>query len=151
MKVRTVILMAALWMLAAACGNNEQSKKEAPAQTDSLTTVVQELGKACIEVHDEVMPRLGEIHQLKKRLSEHRVQLNDGSDSIDLYRQTIHLLDSADEAMMDWMAQYDVEYLSTHKPEEAVTYYEDQKEKVEYVKDLMLKSIEDGNQLLEKH
>lgn len=124
------------------------------ACTNPKVEKAQQLNKHCIEVHDEVMPRLGEIATLKKELSTERTKLAKDSTTEESvlaeYRSLIQLLDSADEAMMSWMAQYDPDYLAEHKPEEAISYYEDQEGKIEYVKTLMLKSIEDANTRLEE-
>lgn len=140
MKIKSLIWLCLVAL--AACGNPQVER-------------AQQLNKHCIEVHDEVMPRLGEIASLKKELSTKRTTLAKDSTADEAalieYRSLIQLLDSADEAMMSWMAQYDPDYLAEHKPEEAIAYYEDQEGKIEYVKTLMLKSIEDANETLEKN
>jgi hypothetical protein len=81
-------------------------------------------------IHDEVMPKMKDIHSLKKKL---KAKESDPS-ALDIIRR----LDQADEAMMDWMATY-------HKPSAndttALGYLADQLIKIKEVKLLMESEI----------
>ena len=84
-------------------------------------------------IHDEVMPKMKNIHALKKKL-----KAKEG----DTTAQALILkLDQADEAMMEWMAAY-------HKPSvsdtSAMSYLADQLDKIKDVKLLMESEIENA-------
>lgn len=95
-------------------------------------------------IHDEVMPKMKDIHQMKKRLREVAKEYPDETISEDI-QQLIAKLEKADEAMMDWMAAY-------KKPSKddkgAVPYLTDQKEKITLVKKQMLEAIEEAKNRL---
>lgn len=54
-------------------------------------------------VHDSIMPKMSDIHSLKKDLNQYTE-----SEARDKVLSTISELDKADEAMMNWMANFKV-------------------------------------------
>lgn len=93
----TLIILALM-----ACGPNkaEQEKK----QED-------ELAKQVLAVHDEVMPKMGELSKLRKQLKEKvntwtETAVDAQAENIGKATQLIADLDAADAAMMDWMHTY---------------------------------------------
>lgn len=116
---------------------------------------VESLKKECISIHDEVMPRMGEIVELSSGIKEWRSTMaSDTTDSAALIRKNlvaqVVILDSAHEAMMVWMSEYVPDYEVDHEADQSIAYYEEQKGKIIEVKELMLRSIEDGKNTLEK-
>ena len=98
-----------------------------------------------IAIHDEVMPKMGDIHVAKKQL---RKLMGEGtSDSLKTeILELISDLEKADEGMMDWMDKWDV---PTEEP--AMTaYLEKEKIKITKVKEDMLNSIEAANAYIQK-
>lgn len=98
-----------------------------------------------IAIHDEVMPKMGDIHVAKKQL---RKLMGEGtSDSLKTeILELISDLEKADEGMMDWMDKWDVP-----SEEPAMTaYLEKEKIKITKVKEDMLNSIEAANAYLQK-
>lgn len=143
MKQLTSLMAFALLVMAGGCH-------------DPGSEEIGKLKKECIGVHDEVMPRMGELADLRHSLREWKKQLDMlPADSLATLNGTvfshIRMLDSADEAMMDWMANYNPEYEGAHAADSAVAYYTDQKKQIIEVKTLMERSINDANKLLEKH
>ena len=61
--------------------------------------------KNVMKVHDEAMARMGEIHEIKKQVQSWSQSSTDSSMLIEA-RNIISLLDSADEGMMSWMADF---------------------------------------------
>lgn len=103
--------------------------------TDPNAEVVQ-LEEEVIAIHDEVMPKMTDIHQLKKGLQS---KLSPEVDSNRLLNLILEL-EQADEAMMSWMDQYDAPDLTQPK-EQNMLYLNQQKEKMIEVKNKMLTAI----------
>ncbi|WNJ18239.1 hypothetical protein [Pontibacter sp. G13] len=105
-------------------------------------------------IHDEVMPKMDDIHKLTKELDSMRESLSasaEGVDSValgeiaDLKTQ----LKSADDAMMDWMHKFDASKLTGDKAT-ALEYLDSEMVSVQAVKVEMLKAIEDAKAYLAK-
>ncbi len=113
------------------------------AEKSDLKTLRSEV----MDVHDEVMPKMGELRKTEKAL---RQMASETQDSV----QTDELLSAADgiksanENMMQWMRNYDPSFSGTE--EEILAYLKDQKEKIEVVRSDMLTSLEAGQKLLEE-
>ncbi|MEZ4953438.1 MAG: hypothetical protein R2825_07665 [Saprospiraceae bacterium] len=105
-------------------------------------------------VHDEVMPKMGEIHKLKKQLkklsTESSVEENGNLEEI---KNAIYALEKADDGMMDWMANFKSpsKLRGEKSHEEIMAYLENEKEKIEQVKNDMMTSIERAKKLVEIH
>lgn len=108
-----------------------------------------ELRDEIMVVHDEVMPKMGDIHKLKKNLKKIAgdEQMQAGDPIFDMLAQ----LENADEGMMSWMAEFKqpskLRGSKTH--EEIMAYLAEEKLKIEKVRDEMLSSIAEGTELLE--
>ena len=91
-----MIMIAGLVLMLGACSDPKQEK-------------VTELRKRAIEVHDEVMPRMGEIMEVSGQLKKYReTVVIDSLDSTGaarlVFTERIGDLETAHEAMMAWMA-----------------------------------------------
>lgn len=102
----------------------------------------EDLDKEVMGIHDDVMPRMGEIARLKRELQE---QLNSPALPSESRRviliATIQKLDSANQAMMNWMHRYSPLPDSTDE-EQARAYLLSEKERIILVKNTMLEAIE---------
>ena len=97
-------------------------------------------------IHDEVMPKMDEIMSLKSSLdSASKVS----PDSVKV-RELSSALEVADNKMMDWMEEYNPDFLKGKSNEEISKYYADEKAKISSVKDLANKSIEEAKAFLRK-
>lgn len=137
-----MIMIAGLVLMLGACSDPKQEK-------------VTELRKRAIEVHDEVMPRMGEIMEVSGQLKKYReTVVIDSLDSTGaarlVFTERIGDLETAHEAMMAWMADYDPTYEVDHPIDSAIVYYEAQIGLIEEVKRVMEKSIDDGKQLVDE-
>ncbi|MDC1222139.1 hypothetical protein N8Z47_05675 [Salibacteraceae bacterium] len=123
--------------------------------SDPKMEKIDSLKEECISIHDEVMPRMGEMVELSSGIKEIRIKLDsDTTDSAHLVRialvKKVEQLDSAHEAMMVWMNDYIPDYEAEHSSDESIAFYEEQKKSITEVKDIMLKSIEDGKETLDR-
>lgn len=95
-----------------------------------------------MDVHDEVMPKVGEINRLQRELKEKIASSPDmvAERKAEL-EQVISNLDSASNAMMTWMHEFNPLPDSVDQ-EKAREYLETEMERIRKVKTLMLESIE---------
>ena len=86
-----------------------------------------------IAVHDEVMPKLAYISELKGRIEE-RMNATQDSLAVADWQSLMVDLDAADEAMWVWMRQFNADLEET-PVEEALAYLKSEQEKVDEVAD----------------
>jgi anaerobic selenocysteine-containing dehydrogenase len=136
--MRKLVYFLVLVVVVAACSNEEKEKKEA-------------LLAEVMAAHDEVMPKMGELRQVAKALktkadSLETVADQDFSAQVSSLREAAKKIEDANEGMMEWMRQFQMP--DNESPiAEVLVYLQEQKEKVEKVKDDMLKSLEEGKAL----
>ena len=126
------------------------------ACTDPKQAVVDDLRNETIALHDEVMPRMGEIVELAQALKQLREEVVlDSTDSTGsarlVYTEHIAALDAAHEDMMQWMADYEPDYEKEHPLDSALNYYEGQRVQILSVKQAIENSIEHANVLQQNH
>lgn len=115
--------------------------------------------KEVMAIHDSIMPSMSVIMDLKQKLT---LELK-ATDSLLAVKSNNELknrkekafaahiqLDKADKEMMNWMHQYKADTLDKLGEEQAKAYLADQKQKIEIVRGLMVKSINDARALIEK-
>ena len=119
---------------------------------------VTELEGEVMTVHDEVMPQMDEIMTLKAKLSRKIVSMdslqNEGISGNTLAEERIKAVDlnqklnESDKLMMDWMHEYRGDSAKKLKPEQAILYFENEKKKIESVKQITTKNINDTKAFL---
>ncbi|WOK06957.1 hypothetical protein RT717_28235 [Imperialibacter roseus] len=138
MKMKKVVFLLFMVATATACSNEQKEQKDA-------------LMAEVMAAHDEVMPKMGELRQVAKTLQAKADSLStlteqDFSTEISTLRQTAKSIEDANEGMMEWMRQFEMP--DNEAPiAEVLVYLKDQKEKVDTVRDKMLKSLEEGKAL----
>lgn len=113
-----------------------------PANINALETLKTEV----IGIHDEVMPKMSEIHKNKKMLQNAlEVVSDDNNKKVILLH--IQKLEEADEAMMSWMGDYKIPV----DEKEAIRYLQDQRNEITRVKNLMLIAIEKSSEIIRQY
>ena len=102
MMSRQLSLPLALSILLAACSSATES------EADDTLVQAQEIYGEAITIHDEVMPRMDELIQLRQRLQAKADSLRQAdsvaySDTLAQMQAAIERLEQADEGMMQWM------------------------------------------------
>lgn len=95
-------------------------------------------------IHDEVMPKMGDIYTLKEGLKK-KLADNPATDKRSEIESAISKLDAADESMRVWMRQFDSEAIKDE--EKKREYLEGEMEKVKKVREDMLAAIEQAKAL----
>ncbi len=84
-----------------------------------------------IAVHDEVMPKMSYISELKGQIEE-RMNATDDSIAVATWQDLMVNLDVADEAMWVWMRQFNAD-LEEVDLDEALSYLKSEQEKIDEV------------------
>jgi paraquat-inducible protein B len=106
-------------------------------------------------IHDEVMPKMSEINQMKQEILAEVAELEADSlneesvEKSNLLKSLAADLEDANKSMMDWMRSYKSD-LSEFTKEEVLPYLNSEKEKVTEVKNKMLNSIEKAKNRIKK-
>lgn len=148
MKSIIIILFFALLLSACAkpAGHSEADHDSGSTDGDNPNEA---LYNQVMDVHDEVMPKMDDIYKLKKDLQE---QIANTHDMVVERKQqlerVISNLDSANNAMMDWMHKFNPLPDSTNQ-EKVRDYLESEMERVKKVRDLMNESIEKAKESID--
>ncbi len=129
MKHVLSILTLLLFVLSG-CGNK-------PDQLESIK-------KEVMDVHDEVMPKMGELRSVRKSLIEKsKAADSTAANRLDVLAKNLEV---ANDQMMSWMNQYEPQFEGTE--EEKIKYYKDQNASIQTVKNSMLNALEAGQKAL---
>ncbi len=148
-KTSVVVLSTFIFQCNPTSKESEQSieSEELPAEVKIEQTLYDEI----MTVHDEMMPKMDYIMSIKGQLIERADSIRQQtpeSTEIEEILSAVKGLEEADEAMMQWMRQFDSKSELPHK--EKVKYYALQKEKMDSVKVVMTNAMEKGANLLGK-
>ncbi|NNF32925.1 MAG: hypothetical protein HKN68_02390 [Saprospiraceae bacterium] len=104
--------------------------------------------KEVMQVHDEAMARMGEIHDMKKQVESWAETASD-STFITVSYDIIKKLEMADEGMMSWMAEFKI---PDGGPEnEMKSYFAAEQIKVDKVSEDIDRAINNALKFLEDH
>jgi hypothetical protein len=106
------------------------------------------LNKEVIAVHNEVMPKMGEINRLKRQMRSYKDAISDEKIALkDSVINTILLLSKSEDLMNDWMANYD--YPNTAiADDKMIQYLKGQKDTIQSIGNNIYMSIAIANGLL---
>jgi shikimate 5-dehydrogenase len=142
-----ILPVAVLIGLAACQGGNKAPAQDEAVIKDSL--VVDSLSGVVMSVHDEGMAKMMVIRRLKTRVTEIKDSLQKKKADTTIFAATGVMLDSANNAMNGWMHAFDMQ-MQGKTIAEKKAYLEAEEKKIEVVKQLMLKSIQDAKSLLKE-
>ena len=107
----------------------------------------QQLYDEVMAIHDEVMPKMDDIRRYKK---DFQAEIANNSNITEARKtqleSSIVMLDSAGDGMMKWMRAFDP-IADSEGEEKAREYLEDQKNRINKVKEDMLKALEEAKKL----
>jgi hypothetical protein len=145
MKRLIILSVLAFSMIFSGCqksSDNNHEGHDAHAQDKTETSGNEKLYNEVMKVHDEVMPKMNDIHKLKMSIRE-RIEKNPNLPKAERLKLDAMYakLDSANEGMMVWMREFRPLPDSVGE-EKAKAYLENEMERVNKVRDRMLKAIE---------
>jgi uncharacterized protein YoxC len=104
-----------------------------------------------MEVHDEIMPKMGDIMKYKKQLKSKMDALAENAEvnaeKIGKLKLAIANLDNSHEEMMRWMREFDPDFEGMVS-EEIIKYLDDQKTKIEQVGLVTNAALKNAEELL---
>ena len=135
LKLKFSLLTTMAILMVACSGNNSQKD-------------IKSMREDVMAVHDEVMPKMGELRKMEKSLQQKAAELllADSTMDVSSYTAAANEIASANEAMMGWMRAYEPNFEGSN--EEIAAYLEAQKKSIDQVKQDMLGSLEAGKALL---
>lgn len=110
------------------------------------TEAKEKFHKEVMAIHDKVMPKMDDIYNLKKQAKERLASEKDLKKQLKL-KHLIKTLDAANELMMQWMRKFEAPDSKTQH-QDAMKYYESQKEKISEVKEKMEGIIKKGTKMV---
>jgi hypothetical protein len=107
----------------------------------------QELYDEVMDIHDEVMPKMDDLHRYKKTFQSELTNNATITEARKTQLETIIVkLDSAGEGMMVWMREFNP-IPDSEGEDKAKQYLENEKKKVTKVKEDMLKALDEAKKL----
>jgi len=126
-------------------GHEEHSHHDPDGQDETEISGNALLNNEVMKIHDEVMPKLEDIHnrtqELKKQLTDNP---NMEAEEKERIEAKIARLDSASEGMMDWMHGYNP-IPDSEGEEKARAYLENEMEKIKKVRADILSALEEAD------
>lgn len=152
--LKNILPFLLIIMLISACENKttEQQEEVVTDEIPEEVKIEKALYDDVMDVHDEMMPKMENMMSIKGQLKEKVDLLKEEAAQSQLVLEieaAIQSLETADEAMMNWMRQFDPETDSLSH-EEIVEYYTLQKQKMDSVKVIMVEAIESASAKLEE-
>ena len=134
--LQAVFILLLSLSIFSSCNQKNSEKEEAIA----VPGEVEEKRSEVMAIHDEIMPRIGTLMNLKKQLRERAAAMdsaqNTDKEQLFSIRASIEQLEMADEAMMQWMRTYTDPADSVSK-QEAMEYLELKEQEILEVKEKM--------------
>lgn len=140
MKAILPVFLISMIMFAA-CGEKKKSAKD-------------QLYDKVMAVHDEVMPKMGDMSKYKKQLKAKIEELTEAgadvnAEKIDELNKAVEGLENSHEEMMNWMREFDGDFEGMVE-KEIMDYLNDQIRKIESVAKTTNTALKSAEQLLKK-
>ena len=141
-KLSSLLLLVLLY----ACGQKSHDHEHGHEHTHDAadTSANAKLYSDVMAIHDEVMPKMGDIYTLKEGLKK-KLEDNTAGDKKSEIESTITKLDEADKAMRVWMREFKPEDITDEAKKRE--YLDNEMEKVKKVREDMLAAIEQAKAL----
>ena len=121
-------------------------------QKSDNTEQVEQMTEKVLAIHDEVMPRMEEMMNLKSKVSARVDSLSKNATAKSQVEEGVTInkaLTEADSLMSDWMYQYNGDTLKGMEKTEAQAYLNAQMSKITVVKEKINASISRANKYLQ--
>lgn len=152
MKLIKTLFIAVIAFTIASCGNTTKSEENTVATADSEQFY--QLLDEVMDVHDEMMPQMGKLSELRQNLEEKA-----GEDKMNAmqYEEAAKDLEDAHKSMMDWMKDFGevfpykedrLEGMNEDQIKESIELMKEQQTAVIAMKEKMVSSMENARALL---
>ena len=144
-----ILAIAAVIAIGGCGGNSADSAPSAANPSEAKSESWREIEREVMEIHDEVMPKMGELNNLRKSLLHADSTLNLDANAHSELSKAVADLEIADSLMWAWMYEY--KRPSDTVESVIVEYLESEKVRVTEVKDAILQSMQHAEGLLEEY
>lgn len=136
-------------LLLAACGDGGSAEQNAEEQAAAAQQMQDSLWQQMMNVHDEVMPQMGEMNRVSQDLKAKAAEL-EGEANAEPMKEVAESIDQASEGMMEWMSGLQpLDKLRAEMGTDEVTsYLKAETEKIAKVKEDMMTSLAKGQAVL---
>ena len=132
MDILKPILVTLVFIVSTACQQTSREDHRVPDPV--VTSPNQKLYDEIMDIHDEAMPKMNDLHKTKTSLQTRLALPGLGEHESEEIKNNIARLDSASEGMMVWMRQFDPLPDSAGE-EKARAYLENELEKIKKVRE----------------
>jgi len=142
-----IFVLLSLMLAGSSCSSKEGKSTEPETEdVDEVSAQKQkevELYDEVISIHDELMPKIQEIADLRMRVSEKldSVDREQDPELVENLSTVILELDSAEEGMMNWMRNFKSTN-DTLEHQLVMNYLDGEKKKIAEVREIMLNAIQ---------
>lgn len=153
MKNLLILFVLSAFAFAACEGGGSNAAQSDETSAEEVMEAENALYKEVMEVHDEVMPKMGDLNRVKRNLKQKAEEMPGQVDTAVL-AGIVTAIEAAENGMMDWMKG-----ISKHRPEtmrEAGESHEaimealnTELESIKKVRDDMMSSLQKGQQMLQ--
>lgn len=143
--MKKLIVVTVFSLLFLSCGQDKETVEQAE--------------KEVFVIHDEIMPQMGQLMEYQKQISMEVAAIDSllkisASDSLQKRKDEAlslsTILKEADNGMMDWMHDYNGDFLKALTGEEALKAMNIEKTKITAVKEKMKEGMEKAKMFLKK-
>jgi len=147
--MRNYLALFGLFIVITSCQKSGSTREE-QTQNPELQEETN-LYTEVIRMHDEIMPRLQTISNLKSQVEERITRLEEAevpdNQRIVIFRDQMIALDSADEAMMDWMRNFIADH-EGWEHDSIMSYLTDENARILEIGEIIDKTTAKTNDLL---
>ncbi len=110
--------------------------------SDKKRSQIDELEKEVMDIHNKVMPGMGEVARLKDELEKKKESLDSmATEQAQAINDLLLELSAANDGMMNWMRNYSGDFTEMAR-EDVKKYLEDQKKAISDVQDRISRAVE---------
>ena len=134
------VLPHILISISISCNTQPESRYEGEAEVSDEQ--IAEMHDEVMAIHDEVMPKMEDLFNERQRLSRMLEETTDSMETDNIHTSIQELIE-ADEAMMQWMREFNPREFEGDN-EALANYYASEKTRIEEVRSMVLTSLENA-------
>lgn len=137
-KILYIFILGSIFTMACQSGKSN----------DAEDTEVENLYEEVMYIHDDVMPKISLIQELQGKIKARQEQGEPDTTMQTAYKDALLALNTAEQAMWDWMHAFSDNYGKATTKEEKMAFLHEEKITITDVRDKMLNSISQAEELL---
>ena len=148
--MKSLLISTVFFLVLISCGKTSEHAGHSESEDGNTGEANQALYDQVMDIHDEVMPKMGDIYKMKIELLE---KIANTPGMVEEKRKELEAiisnLDSTNNAMMDWMHNFNPLPDSVDQ-EKAREYLETEMERIKKVRDRTIEALGRAKEKIEK-